>query len=394
MSNGSNQSDQKIPGFSHIIGHGRQIESLVRAWQAEELPHAFLFVGQPGLGKRTVADAFARALICLRPSQGFLPCGVCRSCGHKTAGGHPDIVVYEPAGAQALEREAGAVGATSIDQVRDLREKAHFAPIYGEKKVFIIPRAETMSPAAANCLLKTFEEPPPFVVIVMIAPSQKRVFPTLVSRSRRLSFSPLPTGELADALVQRFGVPDQEAEALARTHCGRPGPAIMSLSDEGFSAKRRLFLDLACEMARADSASAFMVVDKIAAASALYASGRIDQAKGDEAADASVQTKTMRKRSERVARVLQADFLVEFVEFVSTWYRDMMVTRLDPDSGTIINRDFAASIHEMAARLGPRSLDRLLSAATTAKGLLAHNANSRLVLESLALRVAKARTSI
>lgn len=393
MSSDSKQSSRGVSAFSGIIGHKRQIDSLVRAWGAGELPHAFLFTGQPGLGKRTVADAFARALVCLQPAEGFEPCGECRSCKQGRGAGHPDIIVYEPAGAQAATQEAGAVGATSIDQMRDLREKAHFAPIYGKRKVFVIPRAETLSPAAANCLLKTFEEPPSFVVIVMIAPSEKRVFATLVSRSRRLSFGPLPADELAAALVGRLGASDEEAQALARTHCGRPGPAIASLGDEGLLAKRKLFCDLICELAHADPASVFLVVDKIVAASVLYASERIERAKRvqEGEAEAPSGTKTAKKRSERVARVLQAGFLVEFVEFVSTWYRDLLAARVDSGSEVILNRDFKALIQKTGGGLSPAALKDLLSAATTAKGLLSHNANSRLVLESLSLRIVKAR---
>jgi DNA polymerase-3 subunit delta' len=395
MSNDSNQSEAAIPRFSDIIGHKRQIASLVGAWRTNELAQAFLFVGQPGLGKRAVAQGFARGLVCLSPTDEFEPCGECESCVRGTRDVHPDVIVYEPAGAQAAEREAAAVGATSIDQMRDLREKAHFAPIYGARKVFLIPRAETMSPAAANCLLKTLEEPPPFVVIVMIAPSQGRIFPTLVSRSRRVPFRPLPADELAVALSDRFGVPAQEAQTLARTHGGRPGPAISQLGDEGFSRKRKLFCDLVIEMARADPASVFLVVDKIAAAAALHASEQIDRAKAvtDDEQEAAPETKTGRRTQDRVARILRADFLVEFVEFLATWYRDVLAVSSGSPAEAVINRDFEAPIREMGSLISIRVLSRLLAAAATAKGLLSRNANSRLVLESLALQAIKAHAA-
>jgi DNA polymerase-3 subunit delta' len=377
--------------LSEIIGHKRQIESLMRAIQSGELPHALLFTGQPGLGKRTVAEAFASGLVCLSPKDGMQPCGTCRSCRAWASGRHPDVFSYEPAGAEA----------TGIDQVRDLRERAHFAPVYGPRKVFIIPNAETMSPAAANCLLKTFEEPPGFVVIVMIAPSERRVFPTLVSRSRKIAFAPVPTDELASALGERFSLPQDEAQLLARTFCGRPGPAILSLLRDDFAGKRELFSDLAIELAKADTADVFLLADKVFSAGAEYAAQRMSRGDADEDsvdagekdADGQGETKTSRQKSERAARMLQAAFLVEFMNFLSSWFRDVLAVQADPGSDTILNRDLQSEIRMLAGRLSPSAAIGLLRAAVESKGLLGRNANSRLVLESLFWRIVNAHSA-
>lgn len=199
--------------FRGVVGHGRVMERLRRCLAAGRVAHAYLFVGPVGVGKATVAWAFAAALTC--PAETGEGCGRCSSCQRLKRGSHPDVHVVEPEGLEV-----------KIDQIRALQGSLAYRPTMARRAVAILPRAERLNLQAANALLKTLEEPPGETVLVLVSPTAHLLPPTVVSRCEQVAFTPLPTEELATLLVDRRGLAAEAAALVAALAAGRVGKAL------------------------------------------------------------------------------------------------------------------------------------------------------------------------
>jgi DNA polymerase III subunit delta' len=172
---------------------------------ATRLPHALLFAGPSGVGKRELADALAQRLLCERPRQPHeLACGGCPACAMWASGQHPDYRLLQPDAAAEAEEEGETAGdgdkkkaskQIRIQQVREVEEFFHVGGHRGGARVCVIDPAEAMNPITANALLKILEEPSASFYFIMISHRWRRLLPTLLSRSRRIMFSPPPTAQ-------------------------------------------------------------------------------------------------------------------------------------------------------------------------------------------------------
>lgn len=202
--------------FSDIVGHERAVRVIKRALASGRVAHAYLFWGPDGVGKEAVALATASVLFCGEDGAraSGVPCGVCPACKKTEAGVHPD-----------LHSLGGGEKATSVEEVRKLQEALSFQAYEKGRKVVIIREASRMSPAAANALLKTIEEPPPETFLFLLAEHQSRLLPTLVSRCQPVRFDPLSEEDVELVLV-RSGVEADAAGKLAALSGGSPGTAL------------------------------------------------------------------------------------------------------------------------------------------------------------------------
>src|SRR4030042_2469284 len=197
-----------------VIGHPRAVELLDNSLKRERLSHAYLFVGPAHVGKMTLAVSLAQALNCEAEDP---PCGECQACRRIEAGKHADVQVigltYDRNAAGRLRTEI------SIDQIRELQHTASLPPYEGRKKVFIIDGAECLNMEAANCLLKTLEEPPSYVLLILLAVNDRVLLPTIVSRCQRIELGPLSCDLVERTLIEREGIAPEKARVLARL-CG------------------------------------------------------------------------------------------------------------------------------------------------------------------------------
>ena len=207
-----------------VVGHERVLDFLRRSIEVNALPHSLLFVGPRHVGKTTLALNLAQALNCPNPDA---PCGECSTCNRIKKGVFPDTRLIEP-----RNREI------SIEQIREIQHEASLKPFEGRFRVFIISEAESLSPEAANSLLKILEEPPPQVVFVLLAESEENLLPTVLSRCQKFDLLPLPLNEVEEALVRRWKAPPQKASLLARLSRGRIGWAVSALQDEEILRRR------------------------------------------------------------------------------------------------------------------------------------------------------------
>jgi DNA polymerase-3 subunit delta' len=216
--------------WQRIRGHDALVEGFRRAVRRGRLAHAYLFTGPAGVGKRLFAVELAKALLCENAApDGLQACDRCPSCIQVEAGTHPDFftAVRPP---EALE--------FPISLMRELCQGFAFKSARGRGKVVLIDDADDLNEEAANCFLKTLEEPPPRSVLILIGSTPDRQLQTIVSRCQVIRFAPLPSA-VVDELLQEQGIEDSALRArLVRLSAGSPGLA-KELADPALWEARR-----------------------------------------------------------------------------------------------------------------------------------------------------------
>ena len=202
--------------WDSVLGHEQNKEFLQNFLQREARPHALLFCGADGLGKKKLALEFAKTFLCLN-GKGDDGCEACRLLNFADGNvSHPDFILV-----QRLPDKAGLL----IDQIRELNKQAAFAPVLSKNKICIIEDADTMNEAAANSFLKLLEEPPVGWLIILLASSEDKLLTTILSRVVKLRFNPLAVADVKKLLVER-DVAAEESEVLARVSEGSVGTAL------------------------------------------------------------------------------------------------------------------------------------------------------------------------
>ena len=176
--------------FEKIIGNNKIKNELIKAFRTNSIAHSYIFSGQYGIGKKQIAIEFAKMILCLNKDNA--PCGECKSCLELENDNNPDFNIIKP------DRKI------KIDQIRQMLEKVYEKPIISDKKVYIIDDAETMTVEAQNCLLKTLEEPPEYIVIILITSNESNLINTIKSRCLKLTFNPLENSEIKQYLEKNL----------------------------------------------------------------------------------------------------------------------------------------------------------------------------------------------
>jgi DNA polymerase-3 subunit gamma/tau len=175
--------------FSEFVGQEHVVKTLTNAISQEMISHAYLFSGPRGIGKTTLARIFAKAINCQNRKKGeFEPCNQCSSCLEITEGRSMDLI------------EIDAASHRGIDEVRELRDGIVFVPTKSKYKVYIIDEAHQITKDAANALLKTLEEPPPFAIFILATTEVHKMIPTILSRCQRFDFKKLTLKEILKKL--------------------------------------------------------------------------------------------------------------------------------------------------------------------------------------------------
>ncbi len=320
--------------FTDIYGHEKQIAILKGAMANNRIAHAYLFYGMEGIGKRTVASVFARALNCEGET---LPCGVCASCQKAERKTHPDILTI------AAEGQFIKIGA-----VKELQEQMKFRPREGRRRVFILTEAERMNAAAANALLKTLEEPSAGNILLLTTSRPHALPLTILSRCQHLRFTPLPRAEVARFLREEDALDADAAEVLAASSGGSIGKAR--------------------EMNREDYLT--------------LRNGILEYLSTDDPAE------PLRRLAFAGRFGTEREEIMERLQILRTCYRDAMVFRETEDSERLIFRDRTALIRKVADRLSGRTLIHNLATVTAAMGAIDQNANKTLTLETMVIKLA------
>jgi DNA polymerase-3 subunit delta' len=316
-----------------VIGHDWAVRSLERAVVDDRPAHAYLIGGTPQIGKTTLARSLALALNC-RSTHSARPCGQCRSCQLINSGRHPDVQLIEPDGAHV-----------KIDQVRALQHDLSLRPVEGRYRVAIFDQFEVATIEAQNALLKTLEEPPDYVVLIVLASDPELLLPTIVSRCQQVPLRPLTIIQVREALIKQWNVEAHQANLLAHLSGGRLGWAVTAASDASIMAARAKYLDDLRGLLKADRVTRF-----------------------DYAED-------LTKKS---------DLARSAIDLWRTWWRDVLLTG-SGSSAELINIDRTAEIQTLAQRVDLNQAKAAADACGRALWQMDRNVTARLVVEVLLL---------
>jgi DNA polymerase-3 subunit delta' len=320
-------------GFQEIYGHEKPVSILKNAMARERIAHAYLFYGMEGVGKRTAAHLFARALNCTGSEP---PCGGCASCAKAQRRNHPNIVAFRAEG-QFIK----------ITAIRELQARMTFRPEEG-RRVFIIEEADRMNAPAANALLKTLEEPSAGNVLLLTTARAHALPMTILSRCQHLRFTPLAKEEVARYLVDKEGLDAAAAEILGASSGGSIGRAL-EMTREDYIAQRNGILD---HLASDDPAN---LLGRLAFAA--------------------------RFGTER-------DEILERLRILRSGYRDGLVFGQTGEQGRLMFPDRAEAIGALAARLTGQELLGNMAAVDKAIAAILQNANKSLTLEAMLIKLA------
>ncbi len=302
---------------------------------------AYLFAGSDGIGKRAMALRAAALLMCEDSSF----CGRCRGCLRTMAGNHPDVMFLVNAEGRA------SIG---IDDVRSGIAQVQSRPFEGRHRVWIIGEAERLTDEAQSALLKTLEEPPPYLLMILCAPSENALLPTVVSRCRLIRFQPADTAEIARWLESQ-GIPCAKAAAAAGISGGAPGLALRLAQDDELWEMRQAVQEAARELLHADLWQALQISSRF-------------------------EDMFVHKNDPKL------DF-TRIIDILSSMWRDALCQASGAGNELTANLDCLDTVNDLAGE-GSEKIIRKLEFIENARENLSRSVQPRLWLESMCLGLA------
>lgn len=319
-------------GFEAIAGQEEVVRGLENALKNDRVGHAYIFSGPTGIGKKTVAGLFAEMLIC-DSTELSKPCGSCQACRLFSSGANPDFRLVKARGA--------SIG---VDEIREIQGDVAIKPMYSKRKVYIIEDADNMTVQAQNCLLKTLEEPPSYVVLILTAANYDSLLETIRSRSQRLSFKKNTHAQVRQVLTEKYGHEAGGIEFAIAYADGIIGTALNLVGTEEFIALREKTFETVNRIKNSGLSAVFTLF------------GFFEENK--EEFDVILDMMTM-------------------------FYRDMLVARETGNEKILINSDKRDMIFNNAQKYSPRQLVAGIRQIEAARRAVKQNANFQLAVEHM-----------
>ena len=331
-----------MSNWDNIVGHGWAVEMLAQGLANDRLGHAYLITGPDQVGKTTLARTFAQALNCEAP-EAERPCGHCRPCKLIAADRHPDVKVVLP------ETSGRGKLTLKIEAIRQLQQDLNLSAYEARYKVAILKRFDAATIGAANAFLKTLEEPPGKVVLLLTATDADMLLPTIASRCRTLNLRPLSSDLIETSLATRWQVPAEKATLLAHLADGRLGWAVQAAQDVSILQERSEQLTQLHQALEGRRVERFNLADKLSR---------------------------------------KPETLPDLLKTWLSWWRDLTLLsqrRGQPISLMLTNVDEVPRMEPLAAAWSEAQITYSLNQTNEALWQLERNANTRLVLENLLL---------
>ena len=328
-------SEGKITGFEEILGNEMVKDHFKKAIANHKISHAYILTGEAGMGRKSIANAFAMTLLCEKG--GSEPCMSCHSCKQVMSGNHPDLIYV-------THEKPGSIG---VDDVREqINDTIMIRPYSSYYKIYIVDEAEKMTVQAQNALLKTIEEPPSYAVIILITTNQEAFLPTILSRCVQMKLKPLKDFTIKSYLTQNLHIPEKDADICAAFARGNLGKAIHLSSSDEF---RELFQKVMGLVKNVGTMDISMLLDCI---------------------------REMKEQNFDIGEVLD---LMQF------WYRDVLMFKVTKDMNLLIFKNEYKMINETGEKVDYAGLEAILAAIDTARTRLNANVNMELAMELLLL---------
>lgn len=336
-----------------ILGHSKQILQLRGVIKSGHVPHAYLFSGVEGVGKRLLAENFARILNCqnpVNPQEALDSCDECVSCKKIINRTHPDVKLIEP------DEEY-----IKVEQLRDVLRDVSFKPYEGRWKIFIFDNAESLLPAAANLFLKTLEEPNQRTLFILISSRPELLLPTVISRCQRIRFGGIPSNIIFDVLKRELKLSDEETRFYALASEGSIGRGKSLLAGELKNISESYLTEIHKFVFSAD----------------------LDSSSGVEQLFSLTEKLSQNKES-----------LPLIMELIRLWYRDLIIWKGTGEEKFLLNRSHLKEIKQQTSKISIEELFRRVDIVEKMNIAFDYNTNKQLTLdtmfvESLASREAR-----
>jgi DNA polymerase-3 subunit delta' len=320
--------------FSEIVGHEQIKEHLQTAIRDAKPFHAYIFQGDVGVGKETMAKTFVAGLMCV--GEGEKPCKQCVSCHQLESGNQPDVVW--------VKRERSSLG---VDEIREqLCNTMDIRPFSSPYKIYVVPEAEKMTEAAQNALLKTIEEPPEYGVVILLTSNISELLPTIQSRCLTLEFRPLSMTAVEEYLKSHCQIPDYLARASAAFAQGNLGKAMRYAQSEDFIEKKDSILSL---LRRVENMTVTEMLDVI---------------------------KEIGTNKEEVR---------DYIDIMQLWYRDVLIFKATKNINQLLFQEESTVISKEAQRRSYEKIEEILQAFEKAKFRLKANVSFEVAMELMLL---------
>ena len=326
--------------FDDIIGQKDIKDHLQAAITDGKVSHAYIISGERGMGKKMLAEAFVQTLFCEKHgADACEECPECRKVMHKN---HPDVIYVHP------EEGKKTIG---VNDVRDqLVGDVYIRPYSADIKVYIIPDADQLGAASQNAILKTIEEPPEYVRLLLLAENAERLLPTIRSRCIELDLKPV-VGEddkVRKLLMEKYELPEYVTGSILQFAQGNIGRALSLASSDRFKT----------------------VLDQV-----FYMVSHIDEMQNYEISAESEKLKAMAKDG-------QLD-LKEYLDLLLLWYRDVLLYKTTADADRLYFTDRLREIMRLSSLYSYRDLDVIIEKISSTEALLKANIGSELALSLL-----------
>ena len=323
--------------FNEIWGNHRLISHLKQAVVHEKISHAYLFLGEEGMGKTRIANTFAKYILCENAIEE--PCGSCKSCITFNSNNHPDIIIVP------RDTKVSSIG---VDEIRtEILENIHIKPYESRKKIYIITQGDKLTLAAQNALLKTLEEPPEYAIIFLLARKRESFLPTIHSRVLEVSIPPLSETIVVEYLYNKFKESRNDLEIIGAYAQGSIGRAISLIEDPRFSEMRE------------------KVIEKLIKLPSMPLGEILLLAKEWD----------IYKQEKR------------FLDILELWYRDVFVIKSLKKDEFLIQKDKKTEIFAQSYEFTSEILAQQVNSVIRAKEKLEQKGNFRLVIEVLLLEL-------
>lgn len=322
--------------FNEIVGNEQIIKSMKSAVRHSMVSHAYIIGGADGCGKGLIAAAFAKTLLC--EGGGDTACGKCTSCRTFDGGNNPDVTYIYPTKTKAL----------SVDDVREqITSDVNIKPYSHRYKIYIIPKADTMTVPAQNALLKTLEEPPEYAVFLLLAENTDAFLPTILSRCVTFGIKPLSNDTVKKYLVSKGIANESDAAMFAEYSQGSIGNAVKFVKSEEFNALREKMSAVLRDM------------------------GRLSYFDLTEA-----------------AKELEAfKDLTDVTDMIYIWYRDVLVYKTTGNESLVIEKDMLGVVKAEAERVSFDGLYAVDGLINETKRQIRQNVNFVFAMEMLFINI-------